>query len=929
MLKNMANKSKIWIPYIKLKNMIGIWSGMKKKEFSMEFPDPDTLDSPIYLLQGNNGSGKTTLLSFLNPFLDTHDNRTNLVLEGEEGFKEIHIMKNSDKYEIQHYYRDSGNKSYIQKNGEELNPKGLRGEFKDIVKKELGVDEDYFKIGRIGNNVTNFIDMTTAKRKRYINKFIPNIDDYLEAFRNAKENYDSLKNEIKFIADQIDKLDDEENLEVRKESLEGRIEVIQESIDDINSEINKNKGKIEEIDSSEELINNGNPYKDKYENAKKNYREADQEYNKYVTKFPSIMDMDLETINDSMNSSKESLASMKEKLESKSKEGKRLKEEVQELKNDIKEKNDRIDNLKSDNSLDELKDMKESKEKQLEKKKDKLDNFDIKVPSEIKNQELFEIKNVLENAEEVIRKVKREKDDDFIDKVFELLDDGSFDGEVLQSKLTVAKRTTSRIEDDVERFKSERDILEEHLKQKKILNKRPENCNIDGCPFIRNALRYKDVDKRLAEKEDRIEEETNAKEDSVKEEERFSEILSIYEALDKNYDKIKNYMSTFMKVGLNNFLDSFDKFARLINAPNKKLNTIFNIDDMVEYVQVKKDINDLSNNIGNLDDKIEMIEKQDEIIEGLEEDLDKIKDNKEEKEDLYDDVKEKFSEYKKAVKKLKDKIQIYENVKDLLETKNENKKVMSDNKDLYEEYEEKIEKINEIEKVIKSKEESLEEKVNKINPLKEELDQVNTDINKLEDFKERKESVKEDYHHAEVVKTALDPIRGIPLFFIDGYLKETAKIANDLLDISHKGKFRLSFDIDDKNFYIRVHKDDGTMVDDISETSQGEEALSSVSLSFALIEQGIENYNILQLDEIDGTLSGINRRSFLTMMEKQIEKLNVNQLFIISHNKEFDAYPINLILLEDHEVDTDDESYIENKNIVYNIYDEKDKEKAS
>jgi DNA repair exonuclease SbcCD ATPase subunit len=49
--------------------------------------------------------------------------------------------------------------------------------------------------------------------------------------------------------------------------------------------------------------------------------------------------------------------------------------------------------------------------------------------------------------------------------------------------------------------------------------------------------------------------------------------------------------------------------------------------------------------------------------------------------------------------------------------------------------------------------------------------------------------------------------------------------------------------------------------------SQGEIAITTISLSLALIEQSIGAYNILCLDEIDGPLDGDNRNNFINIIK--------------------------------------------------------------
>jgi DNA repair exonuclease SbcCD ATPase subunit len=142
-------------------------------------------------------------------------------------------------------------------------------------------------------------------------------------------------------------------------------------------------------------------------------------------------------------------------------------------------------------------------------------------------------------------------------------------------------------------------------------------------------------------------------------------------------------------------------------------------------------------------------------------------------------------------------------------------------------------------------------------------------------------------------------------------------ITNRLLDISQKGRFAISFEVNDKDFFIRVYKNNGDVLEDIRFASQGETSLTSLSLSLALMQQSMNKYNIFLLDELDGALDTSNRRAFIEMVNAQIKELNAEQVFIISHNNEFDSYPIDMILLANHGVDINNKDFMSNKNIIF------------
>jgi DNA repair exonuclease SbcCD ATPase subunit len=62
-------------------------------------------------------------------------------------------------------------------------------------------------------------------------------------------------------------------------------------------------------------------------------------------------------------------------------------------------------------------------------------------------------------------------------------------------------------------------------------------------------------------------------------------------------------------------------------------------------------------------------------------------------------------------------------------------------------------------------------------------------------------------------------------------------------------------------------------------------------------------YDIIGLDELDGTLDTKNREEFIKVLYTFIEQVNCEQVFLISHNNMFDNEPIDLILTGDVDVE--------------------------
>ena len=131
-------------------------------------------------------------------------------------------------------------------------------------------------------------------------------------------------------------------------------------------------------------------------------------------------------------------------------------------------------------------------------------------------------------------------------------------------------------------------------------------------------------------------------------------------------------------------------------------------------------------------------------------------------------------------------------------------------------------------------------------------------------------------------------------------LKRIQKLANDLLSLIYDDEFVLaSFNVSPETFEVPYIKN-GRKIPDIKYASQSEVALATMALSFSLATNASGHYNILLLDEIDAGLDEHNRSSFMKMLYRQMQEINAEQVFIISHNlSQMINIPMDCIKLSD------------------------------
>lgn len=126
--------------------------------------------------------------------------------------------------------------------------------------------------------------------------------------------------------------------------------------------------------------------------------------------------------------------------------------------------------------------------------------------------------------------------------------------------------------------------------------------------------------------------------------------------------------------------------------------------------------------------------------------------------------------------------------------------------------------------------------------------------------------------------------KGIPVIYIKSYLDRIHSFTNKLLEIIYDDSVQIAdFIITQDSFEIPFTRN-GELISDIKYGSQSELSLISMAISFALLKMSSKTYNILLLDEIDAGLDDENKSLFLEMLKAQIDQINAEQVFIISHN---------------------------------------------
>ena len=868
------------ITRMKLKNFISVYVTMNRKEIDIDFTKGK---NNIILLVGANGSGKTSLLSNMQPFatLGTLDlrNSQDLILDGEDGYKLIEYDLNDHHYKIEHHYLwNNGRRktlSYIKLDGKELNPSGLVGSFNDIIKMHFQLDPSFLKMIRLGPNVTDIIKMKTSERKDYIGALLAEVDIYNKYFKVANDESKYLKNVIKMVSSKIDKIEDISQLEESKKALEESIKETKERKAQLEKELYTFTGEYQSKILDEQTKSN---YLSAYNVTNKLRKEYYDYINRYNIKSYDEFVNKLNRIKELFDKSKRDfdvngilLAKMKDQyntdLENKSK-----------LENKIKI-------LTSDQSLEKLMITKSNIIEQLSKIK-----YDNSIKG--KTEHYKDLSNAYQNIFKLISDIY-----EFPIQSLEIIKEESQGINGINNIISeVNKICTSKMKKLSEKIAISK--MGKAEVNKGVILYIPSECKaFHKCPYYISLK--------------------NTKADTKK------SLTTLNNEFD-HYVAVKDIFAKFTAIQshLSNIRD------------NEYIEDIFKKDDLEVLIQIlNHNINywkELSKNIDNylsISQDNEEYEKLENTLKQVESDIDNLQNNTE-----YKMCVESLNNYNQIIEKSKKEITDLNTQQQILDNTLEqfayDYKVIQDIYDNYITYkgyteiEENYQKLLENDKIeneLKNKSITYKSMISQcedqIKAMENKLfNEVLYKINEKKSALEEKEVLEDKFEYVEIIKESLSSTKGIPLIFIQLYLKNIQSIANNIIHhMFGENLTLLDFVISEKEFSI-PYMVNGIQVKDVSLASQGERSAIVMGLSFAMLQQYMAIYNVMLFDELDGPLDVRNKRKFIEVVEKQMKSINAEQVIMITHNNIFEDYPVDLILTSDN-----NESNFNNSNIIWSV----------
>ena len=898
------------IEKIKIIGYIGIYNGLGLYELSIDFAK--SLHKTI-LIKGANGSGKSTLMKALSPLPD--DNSS--FIPGQQAEKEIIIRDSYIIYKINfiHPVKNNGDrdttkayiKKYIGDDIMELNANGNITSFKDILYSEFNLDPNFVALSQLSGNDRGLADKTPGERKKFVTSIIDTLEVYNSIHKTLTKRSSIFRSMVNNLSSKIDNIGDENKVRLILESLENRITTLSNTKNQLIGQLASYKSTIDILDPNGSI-------QSLYEDI----------YNKLITLDGKAGDNNIKVQNcinriENFNDiSKDNIMihyiELKEFINSLS-----VSIQIQESKingllsdreNDAKilrSKVEKLNSLKSESNYLDIKEEINICKASIKEYEKIFKSANIKNALSISKDEYITGLNILKEIKEAIDIFKSHVYMDVLNDAIEFIQMDSI------PNITEINNQINSIKDLISNNKIELKYYEALCERASYLSLRPSNCTIDSCKFICESIAAAKLNP---------EEKVQTLSNDIKNNLEKLEVLKATEIKMMNILEVINNIRVIFRY-IDNYHIILDKLPNGIIFTNKKVlltrimnhDTFEDINDLYKFIEVSNIFDEYKIEVQRLkeleadyrlyESKNSIIEDILESINELNNNLNTISDSINENNSIIQENKIVLLNSKNTLIELDLLIALYNEQSEIEKSKNELTSQFNNIRNNIIKIKDNLNNIN----IISG---SIDTINNEMKPLMEDRDTVKHSLTLLKEYTIELQEYKNKYDKVETIKYYSSPNTGIQTLFMDLYMNKIISLANELLSLLFDGEFVLEpFIINDKEFSIPC-RGSGLKNDDISSMSTSEVCMISMILSFAMLMQASTKYNILKLDEIDGGLSTTNRLHFLDVLDRQINMLDIEQCFMISHNTEIDFSNVDLILLK-----MDQSEAINTGNIIY------------
>ena len=891
---------------LRLENYIGIYNGMGLNHIEIDF---SKCIHKVLIIKGDNGTGKSTIFKALTPLADSSIN----FIPDKTAIKEIAYETDFQtilniKYES--IVKDGirrPTKCYLNRLNpdgsiENLNPSNNITTAKEVIYDILGIDDNFITLSQLSANKKGLGGLKPSERKRYVNSIISS----LAVFNNIHKMISTKSTVLKSIIDSyVTKLNQIGNVAIVEDAIKKDTLALKELDNKKNgliSEIATIKAELSRLDTSGNFLND---YKD-------------------LSMRKIILEKEIRELPDVEEYSEEKLIQYEKDMaryeaneEMLSSRAKEILDNELELSNNVTELQIKLDSLYDKDHMDDLNSKIESTKKELESYKPFFSLFETY--KNISEQDYETVKLVIEKFNSIVETIFQTYSETVRKESMNSLRTGK--NEVILDHTEILSGLEKQLDD----LRTEKRDVEFLNNRSKDYNKIPDDCNHKSdCPFIKDIVEAKNLLKsrqslyslstKINSTLDAIESAKNLAEENMMKTQCLYEMKSILEYIQSMSKIIRKFPGTESLDSINTLYHNIEHGIRLNFESVDKYQEFKNIsmivsaleDDLHSYESAKEKLISANAEIRILQEKIDTDLKnlstiRDSKVSVLAE-IEKIRSSKLEIKSVLDSIryakinKEKFEEVSEELQSITSKIDSMEKdtvaIKELTDRLNRRGAELSalQNTDLP--------------------------------ALTKAIEENKYRIVLFEQYTRDSQEYGAKYNEIQMIKKYTS-IHGIQTVYMSVFMNSILNMTNALLTLLFRGRFTLQpFIINENEFNIPCADSEGRVREDISLMSDSQLSMISMLISFVLLRNSSNKYNIIKLDEVDDNLDNMNRIQFSILIEQIMIDLGFDQCLIISHNNELDLSNTDIVILKMESQEMIDSLYNSGGNIVfsYNEY---------
>ena len=891
---------------LRLENYIGIYNGMGLNHIEIDF---SKCIHKVLIIKGDNGTGKSTIFKALTPLADSSIN----FIPDKTAIKEIAYETDFQtilniKYES--VVKDGirrPTKCYLNRLNpdgsiENLNPSNNITTAKEVIYDILGIDDNFITLSQLSANKKGLGGLKPSERKRYVNSIISS----LAVFNNIHKMISTKSTVLKSIIDSyVTKLNQIGNVAIVEDAIKKDTLALKELDNKKNgliSEIATIKAELSRLDTSGNFPND---YKD-------------------LSMRKIILEKEIRELPDVEEYSEEKLIQYEKDMaryeaneEMLSSRAKEILDNELELSNNVTELQIKLDSLYDKDHMDDLNSKIESTKKELESYKPFFSLFETY--KNISEQDYETVKLVIEKFNSTVETIFQTYSETVRKESMNSLRTGK--NEVILDHTEILSGLEKQLED----LRTEKRDVEFLNNRSKDYNKIPDDCNHKSdCPFIKDIVEAKNLLKsrqslyslstKINSTLDAIESAKNLAEENMMKTQCLYEMKSILEYIQSMSKIIRKFPGTESLDSINTLYHNIEYGIRL------------NFESVDKYQEFK--------NIST-------------IVSALEDDLHSYESAKEKLISANAEIRilqEKIDTDLKNLSTIRDsKVSVLAEIEKIRSSKLEIKSVLDSiryakiNKEKFEEVSEELQSITSKIDSMEKDTVAIKELTDRLNRRGAELSALqNTDLPALtkaieenkyrivlfEQYTRDSQEYGAKYNEIQMIKKYTS-IHGIQTVYMSVFMNSILNMTNALLTLLFRGRFTLQpFIINENEFNIPCADSEGRVREDISLMSDSQLSMISMLISFVLLRNSSNKYNIIKLDEVDDNLDNMNRIQFSILIEQIMIDLGFDQCLIISHNNELDLSNTDIVILKMESQEMIDSLYNSGGNIVfsYNEY---------